>query len=471
MDHDGRRQPPRRAGEGGPPLAPRTPQPPGADPPLAEVADALRACFEVRDEQSVAGDQERVQAAAGKPSGRRVALSVRADRSCPLSGRTGEEEGHATVDPSAGHRTSGPWASVYADVSHSTEDAAKQLELMAGATAGLLSELGADIATCDAMYDALVAVRTDGLPGDHAGRALFATSGRSSWTCRWPGRPRLSSPTGPWRPARAPGRRHRGRSAVPDRVREPDRRGLRAARRHRRQRGRSRRGADWPIHRTASADWSERHFQTRVENTWEQNAAEIGDAARRAYERTGAELLLLAGDPRERRAVHDRLPEPLRAVTYESEHGGRAAGADSAPLERDIAQVRAVHELEHVADTVGRFRTGAQGGTDGEAAYAAAGVPALVEAAREHRIGTLLLAPDGPDAGREIWWAPSPTNWPYGARSCSTSARRTRPRPARTTRWCGRPSRAAGTPWSSATTPKPRPAVSGDPALGDPERH
>lgn len=31
----------------------------GSDPPLAEVADALRASFEVKDEQSIAGDQER----------------------------------------------------------------------------------------------------------------------------------------------------------------------------------------------------------------------------------------------------------------------------------------------------------------------------------------------------------------------------------------------------------------------------
>ncbi|MEU9354555.1 hypothetical protein AB0D65_27145, partial [Streptomyces griseoloalbus] len=30
-----------------------------------------------------------------------------------------------------------------------------------------------------------------------------------------------------------------------------------------------------PLHRTGSVDWSERHFQLRVENTWEHNAAEI----------------------------------------------------------------------------------------------------------------------------------------------------------------------------------------------------
>ena len=37
-------------------------------------------------------------------------------------------------------------------------------------------------------------------------------------------------------------------------------------------------GQQWPLHRTSSADWSERHFQLTVENTWEHNAAEIAEA-------------------------------------------------------------------------------------------------------------------------------------------------------------------------------------------------
>ncbi|KOG88676.1 hypothetical protein ADK38_18480, partial [Streptomyces varsoviensis] len=54
-----------------------------------------------------------------------------------------------------------------------------------------------------------------------------------------------------------------------------------------------------------------------------------------------------------------------------------------------------------------RFHAGAEpvGGT---APYAAAGVPALVEAAREHRIATLILGPHGSDAPREVWVGPDP---------------------------------------------------------------
>ncbi|KOG88678.1 hypothetical protein ADK38_18475, partial [Streptomyces varsoviensis] len=114
-------------------------------------------------------------------------------------------------------------------------------------------------------------------------------------------------------------------------------------------------GADWPIHRTASADWSERHFQNRVENTWEHNAGEIADAAAEAFEESGADVLLLTGDVRERRAVHDKLPEQVRAVTYESEHGGRGPeSAHNALLERDLAQVLAGFEAERAAAAMDR---------------------------------------------------------------------------------------------------------------------
>ncbi|MCZ9337549.1 hypothetical protein NGM37_07125, partial [Streptomyces sp. TRM76130] len=41
---------------------------------------------------------------------------------------------------------------------------------------------------------------------------------------------------------------------------------------------------------------------------------------------------------------------------------------------------------------------------DGEGRTAAVeGVPALIEAAREHRIDELLVIPDGPDTHREVW--------------------------------------------------------------------
>ncbi|MGW1373498.1 baeRF2 domain-containing protein [Streptomyces sp. NPDC002446] len=296
----------------------------------------------------------------------------------------------------------GPWATVYADISHGTEDAEKQQELLASATTAQLFALGADEATCGAVHEALIAPRR-GEPGAHVGRVLFAHDGVVVLDTPLPGPP--ATPFAAWGPVP---RVTPLLAAVGDDpvclVVRLDQQGADLTvlgEQGAEDAGRVS-GAARPIHCTATADWSERHFQAKVENTWEHNAGEIADAVREAFESCGAEAVVLIGDARERHLVHEKLPEALRAVTYESEHGGRAPGAETALVERDIAQVRAAQEREHVAQVTDRFRTGA--GPGGETApRAAAGIPALVEAARQHRIETLLISPHGSDVARQVW--------------------------------------------------------------------
>jgi hypothetical protein len=71
-----------------------------------------------------------------------------------------------------------------------------------------------------------------------------------------------------------------------------------------------------------------------------------------------------------------------------------------------VAKARAAYTAERVERTVDRYRAARGGGDGGE--LAAEGVPALVDAAREHRIDTLLVHPEGADLGREVWVGPGP---------------------------------------------------------------
>lgn len=305
----------------------------------------------------------------------------------------------------------GPWASVYADTTRASEDAAKQRELSARAAADELAALGAGHTTCGAVYDALAGDVPSGTPGPRTGgkrtgRAVLACDGEVVLDTPLAGAPEAPSTTWSAVPRMTPLLSAVGEDPL-CLVAYIDRTGadfeLWA---DGRQDGAGQiQGADWPIHRTATADPSEKRFQTKVENTWEHNAGEIAEAAAEAWRRSGADLLLLAGDTRERRAVRERLPAPLEPVTVESEHGGRAPGSGSARLERDIAQARAVHVTGHTAEIVDRYRSGRA--PDGTGA-SAAGLPALVEASREHRVGTLLLTPDGPDVAREVWTGGEP---------------------------------------------------------------
>ena len=170
-------------------------------------------------------------------------------------------------------------------------------------------------------------------------------------------------------------------------------------------------GEDWPLHPSRAADWSERHFNVSVENTWEHNAAEIAKELTRTWEEIRADIVLLAGDPRERREVMNRLPDRVRPIALETEHGARAKGADRSGrlLDRDIEEARAAHIARHTTEILDRYRSErGRLALGAEQTSAAEGIPALVAAAREHRIATLLVQPGGPDLGHQVWVGAEP---------------------------------------------------------------
>ncbi len=295
------------------------------------------------------------------------------------------------------HR-SGPWASVYFDTTRTTEDGARQQELRARGARDRLAEDGADPATGEAMYQALA-----GLEPRTPGRALFATAGEVVLDTP------LGAPTPPalsyWSPLPHLTPLLDLARPMPDCVIAfIDRRG--ADLEVRRADGTTEPagtavGADWPLHRTTSAlDWSERHFQFAVENTWDENAEGTAAVIAECVERTGAEVVVLAGDQRQRRAVHERLPMALREVTTEAEGGARAHGSSSDGLQREIEEARAEAARARSERALDAFLAGHGQSADG--------VSALVDAAREHRIATLLVQPGGRDLDRRVWVGEEP---------------------------------------------------------------
>ncbi|WP_411576624.1 Vms1/Ankzf1 family peptidyl-tRNA hydrolase [Streptomyces mutabilis] len=293
----------------------------------------------------------------------------------------------------------GPWATVYFDPAQNDESGAKRRELSVREACRTLEEEGADAATTEAVRDALLRI---GPAEDPTGRVVFAAGGEVVLSHRLSRPPQR--PIACWAslPRLTPLLELVGQDPV-CLVAYIDRTGadfeLRGAAGPR-SAGQVE-GQQHPVHRTASSDWSERHFQLKVENTWERNAGEIAEALSAAYEESGADLVVLAGDPRERPSVHERLTEAVRRVTTETEHGGRAAGSASALLEEAIEEARRRYTSHRVEEALDRFRAG-RVGTD-RSTEAVEGIPALVEAAREHRIDTLLVRPDGPELDRETW--------------------------------------------------------------------
>lgn len=311
----------------------------------------------------------------------------------------------------------GPWASVYFDTTTASEDAAARQKLGAKSASDQLKDEGADDATCRAVYERLTSLPRGPQPPGHA---VFATDGEIVLETELTLPPPGGGPLVAWQALPRLGPLLELADSDPvclvayiDRKgAEFELKGPLGA-----EPAGHVEGADWPVHRTPSGDWSERHFQTAVENTWEQNAAEIAEELRKRWEKCGAELLVLAGESRERNSVHERLPADLQERTVLAEHGVRADAAPEGParntaggrklFEEEVAEARAEFARRRVAETLERFHAGRAPGDDGRI-DAAEGVPALVEAAREHQIGVLLVRPDGSDLRQEVWAGDEP---------------------------------------------------------------
>ncbi|MET7621608.1 hypothetical protein [Streptomyces sp. NPDC005408] len=307
----------------------------------------------------------------------------------------------------------GPWASVYIDTTRATEDGAKIQRLRERSVAAQLIDASADPYTVRAVMDRLTHEPVSGAP---PGRALFAAGAEVELDVPLALSPAGTDATWSILPHVAPLAGLRG-DEPPCLVAYIDRTGadleLRDAH-HRESLGQAT-GKEWQGrgHRTTPADRHEWHYRNKVENNWNETADIIAGEIARQWPESGAQLLVLTGDSRERRAVHNRLPERIKVVTVEAGNGSRSPGASKSVLDRQIAQACEAYAHDRLESALERFRIGrGRGGEHREASIdtglgdAAEGVPAVVDAARSHQVATLLLAQDASDAGRDVWIGP-----------------------------------------------------------------
>ncbi|MBW5486439.1 baeRF2 domain-containing protein [Streptomyces bambusae] len=311
------------------------------------------------------------------------------------------------------YASQGPWASVYVETTRATEDAQQIQQLRNRTVASQLIDAGADAYAVRAVADRLAQEPVSAAP---PGRALFAAGGEVLLDIPLARPPVSTEATWSVLPHLTPLAQLRGEepSCL---VAYIDRTGadLELHDGHRRMPVGETRGKEWQGrgHRSIPEDRYEWHYRNKVENAWNETADIIAAELVRQMPQTGAQLLILAGDARERRAVHDRLPVQLREAAVEIDSGSRSPGASRSVLDREISQVRETFARNRLDSVLERFRKGR--GRPGEhrastvdtgPGEAAEGVPAVVDALRTHQAATLLLTPDGSDAGRAVWIGP-----------------------------------------------------------------
>lgn len=139
------------------------------------------------------------------------------------------------------------------------------------------------------------------------------------------------------------------------------------------------------IHRGHPGGWSQRRFQQRAENTWEQNADSVADRVRQMIDEIDPVLVVVAGEVRARSLVLDALD----GVDVRVE--GIDAGDDDGIADATVRLVDDQH-ARYQRHTLERLR-----GSD----LAVTGADTVLDALGEGRVDTLLVSNARRTAGDE----------------------------------------------------------------------
>ncbi|WP_409333104.1 Vms1/Ankzf1 family peptidyl-tRNA hydrolase [Trujillonella humicola] len=283
----------------------------------------------------------------------------------------------------------GPFATVCADVTHTTENADAELELKVRAVAEQLEQHGAPATVVDAVRARLLEGIEGGEAGTLRGRALVVAADGSvvldevlgdvprNAVVAWSPQPDLL-PVLTQMAARVPhvvvvADRLGADVAIASLAGQPDEE-------------KEIEGDDFRLRKVKVGGWKHNHYMRTVENKWVENADEVAEEIASVARRRDPRFVLVAGDVRARQVLTDRADKAWADLVVTMEEGGRAAGADREPIDRREAELVAEHEAHEQAETVEKI---ASAGAHG---LAVTGTAAVVEALRKGQVETLVLA-------------------------------------------------------------------------------
>ncbi|GAA2401624.1 Vms1/Ankzf1 family peptidyl-tRNA hydrolase [Nonomuraea africana] len=80
----------------------------------------------------------------------------------------------------------------------------------------------------------------------------------------------------------------------------------------------------WPLQKTAQGGWSQKRYERAVDEAWERNAQAVAKEIDEQVRRIGAELVVVAGEPKSRSLLCDHLGTKASDRVMMVEHGSRA---------------------------------------------------------------------------------------------------------------------------------------------------
>jgi hypothetical protein len=288
----------------------------------------------------------------------------------------------------------GPFATVCADVTHTTENADTELDLRVRAISERLAQQGAPEPVVEAVRGRLLEGNEGGEAGMLKGRAVVVAADGPvvldqalvdaplREVAEWAPRPDLTPVL-----RQLPGRLPRivvltDRTGAditfigaPGTVEEEE----------------HVEGDTFQIRKVRGGGWAHHRYQHNAENKWVHNADEVASRIASMVRRLGPRFVLVAGDVRARQILTDRASDVWSDLIVSMDEGGRAAGADRAPVDLRERELVAEHEARECAEVLEQIQAaGAHG-------LSVTGTRATVEALRKSQVETLVLTDEPGD--------------------------------------------------------------------------
>jgi hypothetical protein len=291
----------------------------------------------------------------------------------------------------------GPFATVCADVTHTSENADTELELRVRGVAERLTEQGAPEAVVEAVRSRLLEGNEGGPAGTLKGRAVIVASDGSvvldqalvdapqREVAEWGPQPDVLTVL-----RQLPGRVPHVRVLIdrtgadityvgtPGQVHDDDTEETTVE------------GETFHLRKVRVGGWAHDHWQNSAENQWEANAARVAERIASYARRMSPRFVLIAGDVRARNILAGLASDLWKDLVVTMEEGGRAAGADRAPIDAREGELVAEHEARECAQVLEQVQAAAAHG------LSVTGTAYVVEAMRKNQVETLVLA-DEPD--------------------------------------------------------------------------
>lgn len=297
------------------------------------------------------------------------------------------------------YRHSGPFASVYVNVSRDHQNASHEIELRWKELAASLSEQGATDDDIRAI-EAVVAEPT-GQSGP-AGRAVIATEGQVQLDAVLPARPRREIARWSTLPHLMPLAAQEP-VTVPHVVVELGKtsatvRGIGATGASWRTR---QRGQHDDTHKARGGGEAHHGMQQRTEEIWKENIREFAATVEKAVAEVHAQLLVISGDVQARAMLLDEVGARSREIATEVSGANPDDETTSEGVEGEIRELVAERAARQTREVLHRFET-EQGRDTG---LAVTGVAPVTYAFQQAQVETLLIR-DDPSSDRQLWIGP-----------------------------------------------------------------